>query len=262
SNPDATNDFEDVSFSPDGRTLAVVGGGKLDLWDAESGKFKQSITAGDYISSVKFSPDGRYLLAGGDQTEWALWDAKTDKIICKFEDAKSAYGFGFSRGGKEVRAMCWVNKKSYVYIPTFWSIQTGKITHTFPGPVYQTRFSPDEKKIVGQGDKAVNYSLQLYDGENGKVIMTLVSNLKGTWFPFSFSSDSKLLAVVSGFGGAKQKVLFFDAKTGKPLRFKTAIYVGIAMSPIAFSPISGSNGSLLAVINNAGETIRLWNITP
>ncbi len=59
-----------VAYSPDGKTLASGSSGRVDLWDAETGEHKLTLTDGG--RSVAYSPDGRTLSSGG-----TLWDAET-----------------------------------------------------------------------------------------------------------------------------------------------------------------------------------------
>jgi len=72
--------FDDVvfaiSFSPDGRTLAIARGagepsqryGRIELWDAQTGTLLHVIKGFDGpVRSVSFSPDGQTLVSGSSE---------------------------------------------------------------------------------------------------------------------------------------------------------------------------------------------------
>src|SRR5262249_33679387 len=66
------------AFSPDGRRVLAVDGGRARVWDAETGK-----PVGDPMPTSRyawFSPDGRRVLTyDGDSAR--LWDAETGKPL-------------------------------------------------------------------------------------------------------------------------------------------------------------------------------------
>jgi len=58
----------DACFSPDGARIATVSfGGALYLWDSATGAQKLSIKLSGMVCAVRFSVDGRQILAGGGQ---------------------------------------------------------------------------------------------------------------------------------------------------------------------------------------------------
>jgi WD40 repeat protein len=63
-----------IAVSPDGKRIATTDfRGHLGLWHAEDGWWSENLIAlGGYANAAVFSPDGRYLAAGGKRL--ALWE--------------------------------------------------------------------------------------------------------------------------------------------------------------------------------------------
>jgi WD40 repeat protein len=77
-----------VTFSPDGKRLAAGSNGEeaVRLWDTETWQEVLTLSgAGSRISGVKFSPDGRHLLAINDAGLAHLWTAPTWQEIAAEE---------------------------------------------------------------------------------------------------------------------------------------------------------------------------------
>jgi sugar lactone lactonase YvrE len=80
---DATG--SDVSFSPDGKTLAVAdadGTYSMRLWDVETGRSKATFDRSEDITttSAMFSPDGKTLACWGLGNVIQLWDVESRQI--------------------------------------------------------------------------------------------------------------------------------------------------------------------------------------
>ncbi len=80
---DAVHALRALAYSPDGKTIAMVGNGTLghqtvDLWDIDKfgfrGDFSGQRAIEGYMRCVVFSPDGKTVITGGDKVPVEFWD--------------------------------------------------------------------------------------------------------------------------------------------------------------------------------------------
>jgi len=93
-----------VSFSPDGTWVltasydCTINLGTVKLWDIATGACIRTFVGGyTYVKSVAFSPNGMYVLTGGDQVK--LWDVATGACIRTFYITDSVGSVAFSPNG-------------------------------------------------------------------------------------------------------------------------------------------------------------------
>lgn len=89
-----------VSWSPDGKTLAVASSLGIYLHDAETLQESRFIETGVWITSVAWDPDGRTLASAGADGMVELWDARTGRLLRTLEGHTGwVYHVAFPQGG-------------------------------------------------------------------------------------------------------------------------------------------------------------------
>ena len=92
--------FWKMSFSPDGKTLAVlVHIEPIELWDVETGKLIKRLQSGDLYHAVAFSPDGKMFASASSKSRIHLWNADTGGLIKKFGNRGGVSDLAFSPDG-------------------------------------------------------------------------------------------------------------------------------------------------------------------
>ncbi len=98
-----------IAFSPDGATLAAVGGsparfGELQIWDVKTRKQRSStVLTNDTLSGLSFSPDGAKVVFGGADKSVRLFDVATGKEIRRMDHHEEwVFGTVFGIDGKRL----------------------------------------------------------------------------------------------------------------------------------------------------------------
>ena len=233
----------EVSFSPDGTTLAS-GSGTIILWDVRT---RQRITTlkepPDFFRSLSFSPDGALLASGYSDGTVTLWDVATRERIATLQGYTSeVYSVSFSPDGTLLAS------GSSDYTVKLWEVATQERITTLAGhksPVSSVSFSPDGT-LLASG--STDYTVKLWEVATRERIATLQGHTDGVYSVSFSASDGALLAT----GGWDGKVILWDV-----LKREQIVVFGHTgkIYSMAFSP----DGTTLAAGGRNG-TISLWNI--
>lgn len=104
--PEEDAEDYDLAWSPDGAFLAVLSANGLRIWDLSSCQVSLSLDASG-MRTVAWSPDGRYLIAGGwelkTKYDVQIWDALTGEPLQRLNGQHNAlYTVCFSPTGDEL----------------------------------------------------------------------------------------------------------------------------------------------------------------
>lgn len=151
--------FSDVSvtFSPDGRCIAVGDYSKIGLWDITTGELVQSFGGHQgKIAFVSFSPNGKYIISSNNDNALIIWDIETgNPIHTIIGDAEYVFSAVYSTDSR-----CIVSAYDDNTVRV-WDVVTGALLQTFIGhgiSIYDATFTSDGKQVVvWDGENIVRY---------------------------------------------------------------------------------------------------------
>lgn len=206
-----------VKYSPDGKTLVIQIGKEVQLRDAATGKYINTLKGHRYnIEHTVFSPKGDIIAISTVVGTLGLWNASTGKTIKMLVqnvdiedfDPRAGYFPVFSPNGKMIAIE---QGKQTVGI---WNTSTGEHVNTLTGhegPLSLPVFSPNGKTIVtktfvrfGKGG-----TVRLWDVKTGEMIMKYEN--PEDYLVFRYSPDSKTLAT----DYTDNSVRLWDTTTGE-----------------------------------------------
>jgi WD40 repeat protein len=196
------------------------------------------------VFSIAFSPDGQFLVSGGEDDNIKLWRLADGSLVRKLKGhSDSVLSLAFSPRGQLLAS------GSADRTIRLWQVADGRLIlrlkgHT--GKVRDVAFSPDGQLLAsGSDDKTV----RIWQVADGGLLKTLTGHISGV-NSVAFSPDGQVLA-----SGSSDKVIrLWRTPNGDLLQ--TLMGHTDRVTAVAFSP----DGQLLAS-GSADRTIRLWRIS-
>ena len=264
-----------LSFSPDGKTLAAVGGEAVYLWDATTGKevcrlrgsgfaspafspdgkllalaaenavrlFEVATGIGvrtlgghsDRVQALAFAPDGKVLASGGRDGGLCLWDVASGKELRQVRAGGFVTALAFHPDGKTVAS----GGHHGTFAIHFWDTATGKERIPHAGhtiPVSAVAWTPDGKSVVTGAAGAGGAAVLQWDPATGKELRQLRGEADGG-FLLPLSADGKRLVSLRPSDGVARLADLAGGRLAVELEGG-----GLLGSCFAFSP----DGRLLA----------------
>lgn len=202
-----------VKYSPDGKTLLIQVGKEVQLRDAATEEYINTLKGHRYnIEHIVFSPDTKTVATATVVGTVGLWDAYTGKNIkiligdmnTTYADWRINYIPVYSPDSKTIATQHEVNT---VWL---WDTSTGKHLKTLIGhtdKVYTPVYSSDSKTIATRSKDKTIRIWNIATGENIKTFTDIPNSLSS----FIFSPDGKTLATKY----TDNSVRLWDTTTGE-----------------------------------------------
>ncbi len=235
---------KNVSFSPDGKTLASVGlDNVISLWDVITSEQKRMLTENgnnEKIFSISFSADGQTIVSASEK-QIHLWDVDTGNLYHSLiGHRKVVYDVEYSPDGQTIASGSWG-------VIRLWDANTHELIRTLTGHTENIRslsFSPDGQTIAGSSWSKIG----LWDVKTGKLNHTLREQPISIE-SVSFGPEGRTIA-----SSNRNTIRLWDVNTGKV--YHTLSGHAHYVNSLAFS----QDGSTLASGSIDG-TVLVWDYT-
>ena len=236
--------LSNVSFSPDGRTLAINRHDEsIALWNIQTGHLDRWSAHSASVWTVLFSPDGQVLASSSYDCTVRLWDVQTHRCLRVLRGHESGIrAIAFDPSGQGLAS------GSFDHTIRFWNVQTGeclRVLQGHTGAVFTLNFDRSGHQLAsGSHDQTI----RLWDLQTGACLKILQGHTGAVW-TLAIGPDSQILAS----GGDDQTIRLWDLQTGH------CVQIWREHTNWVRSLIFSSDGQIL-FSSSDDQTIKLWDV--
>jgi WD40 repeat protein len=224
-----------IDFSPDGTRMLTGADLVIREWDIKTGEVTKLLQGHyDYVNSVAYSSDGKYILSGSDDYTAILWNAATYKKERIFKMEDEVLFTDFSADGSVAITMTQDTLK-------FWNISTGAPIKAVRAHEEFACMTPDKRVLYT--NSSGRYYLKFWNPQTGDSTKSVLRNALSV--P-RISPDGTLF--VSDSLGC---LVLWSTSTAQRLKVIKAYHNYIR--DYAFSP----DGSLIVSLSEE-DTVKIW----
>jgi WD40 repeat protein len=248
-----------LSYSADGRYLAIAGGNSARVWDVRAGAFATpELVHPAAVTTLAFHPEGSYLATGcrdnlarlfavpgaAGKPLWppvphvqaesrAIWDAWFFSPPVFVDRGRGLLTYGGKRG------------------LTWRAVQTGAEVRTLDSPELSERIAPPELTPDGRYLAVYAYQypacIRLFEVATGRPVGPVLRH-KNAVFGAAFSPDSRMLLTGSG----DNTIQLWTVPGGEPLARPLDLHRTVRL--VAFAPAGRS------LATQDGDLVRVWSL--
>jgi WD40 repeat protein len=240
----------DVAFSPDGRSVAIVGVScglyLTELDSPTSDLLRVKLDSIDRPKHVMYSPTGQFLAVTSDRDGTiVIADPATRRETVVLHQTSPVVRMAFSPDG---RWLATTGRDDHSI--QLWDLQTGSLRMLLengPGTVVALAFSHDGKSLASAG--TAEHHVLLWDLNSHQVCRVFTGHAQSV-NSVAFSPDDSLLATASNDG----MLGLWKAATGQ--RLLNVESQATCLRTVAFSP----DGQTLILATEDDDDLRMWYV--
>jgi len=228
--------------APNGEYLVAASSIGIFIFNAQSLKLEKYIDTSSWVTTLDFSPDGKFIAIGNRDGSIQVWDTNTwqESGTTYSGHTQSILDLAFSPNGTKLASVALDNSLIE------WTINsTAKLRAETIGGMTAVAYSADNTRIITGGN---DFQINVWDAESLKVTQTK-----------AFSSKVVDIASIKGtnllvIGGSDQKVALLDITS-------EAGWIPVGSMQYPLTGVAASPDKKLIAAGDINGGISIWDIT-